>query len=171
MEIMEIIKGRRSIRRFHSKSIPQELVEELKEALIWAPSAGNLQARKFYFIYNPEIKKRLVEAALYQHFIAEAPLVVAACVDYSIERYYGRRGRELYCLQDVAASIENMLLLAHARGLGTCWVGAFDEREVTRLLRIPSPLRVVALIPIGYPAENPSPPPRVKIEDAVEEIP
>ena len=81
MKIIEAIKQRRSIRNFHDRPITPEVLEELKDALIWAPSAGNLQSRLFYFISNPGIKRALVEAALYQHFIAEAPLVIGACLD------------------------------------------------------------------------------------------
>jgi nitroreductase len=170
MDILDVIKGRRSIRSFRADKIPDEIVEQLKEALIWAPSAGNLQSRKFYFVFNEKIKKALVGAALNQDFIAQAPLAIVACADYNIQTHYGSRGSSLYMLQDVAAGIQNLMLLAHSHGLGTAWVGAFHEEEVSKILNIPDNLRPVAIIPIGYPDESPSPPPRVPKNKAVETI-
>ena len=84
MDILKAVKERRSIRDFQKKKIPDELLDKLMEALIWAPSAGNLQARKFYFIKNEQIKKRIAAAALNQNFIAEAPLVIIGCSDSRI---------------------------------------------------------------------------------------
>lgn len=170
MDLLEIIKGRRSVRSFERRELPEEVVEALKEALIWAPSAGNLQARKFYFVFDRGVKEALVRAALNQRFIAGAPLAIVCCGNYAIERFYGRRGVELYMIQDVAASIENLMLLAHSLGLGSVWVGAFDEREVSRVLNLPDHLRPLAIVPVGYPAKIPSPPPRVSKEEAVVEI-
>jgi len=84
MEILKAVKERRSIRDFQKKEIPEGLVDKLIEALLWAPSAGNLQSRKFYFIKNEKIKKKIAAAALTQNFIAEAPLVVVGCADSRI---------------------------------------------------------------------------------------
>lgn len=81
MDILEIIKTRRSIRRFQTKEIEKEKIDKLIEALIWAPSAGNLQARKFYFVFNKEIKDKLARAAFDQRFIAQASLVAVGCTD------------------------------------------------------------------------------------------
>jgi len=170
MDVLTAVKGRRSIRRFYGKEIPGEAIEALKDALIWAPSAGNLQSRRFFFVYNKETKKGLVEAALHQTFIAQAPLVVVACADLLIGRYYGRRGEELYCLQDVAASVQNMMLVAHSLGLGSCWVGAFHEEEVIKVLKLSDNLRPVAIVPVGYPAHTPPPPRRVDKEEAIIDI-
>lgn len=167
MKVLEAIKERRSIRRFLRKPIQKEMVEELIDALLWAPSAGNLQSRKFYFVYNQEIKDKLVKCAWGQGFIAEAPLVVVACSDLKIGTYYGSRGKELYTLQDVAASVQNLLLVAHEQGLATVWIGAFDEKEASEILQLPGYLRPTAIIPVGYPAEHPSAPRRVPKEKAV----
>jgi nitroreductase len=170
MSILDAVKQRRSIRDFLSKEIPPALLEDLKEALIWAPSAGNLQARKFYFVFNKKIKARLASAALNQRFIAEAPLVIVACTDSHIRLHYGERGVNLYSIQDVAASIMGMMLTAHEAGLGSVWVGAFYEEEVSKILNLPRHLRPVALVPVGYPASIPSAPPRVSKEYAIVEI-
>jgi len=170
LNILDIIKGRRSIRAYLNKEVPKNIIEELKECLIWAPSAGNLQARKFYFIFDQKIKNKLVDAALGQTFISEAPLVIIACADLTIERHYGKRGSELYALQDVAASIQNLALYCYEQGLGTVWIGAFNENKVSRILNLPSVLRPISIVPIGYPAESPEPPDRVRKDVAVEEI-
>src|SRR3989338_11023676 len=92
MDVLTAIKGRRSIRKFQPKDIEPEKAEALKDALIWAPSAGNMQSWRFYFVYNKGVKERIVKAALGQRFISDAPLVVVGCVDYDIESRYGERG-------------------------------------------------------------------------------
>lgn len=170
MDILKAVKERRSIRNFQKKKIPDHLVEILIEALIWAPSAGNLQSRKFYFVTNEQIKRALAHAALGQNFIAEAPLVIVGCADSRIASKYGERGVSLYALQDVALSIMGMMLVAHEHGLGSTWVGAFREGDVIKLLRLPKHLRPVAIVPVGYPSSIPSPPPRVSKKEAVEVI-
>lgn len=168
MEILKAIKERRSIRSFQKKDISGEIVDKLIDALIWAPSAGNLQARKFLFVKDAKLKKGIVSSAFGQSFIAEAPLVIVGCTDSRISGRYGERGVYLYSIQDVAASIMGMMLVAHENGLGTVWVGAFDEEEVFNLLNLPENLRPVAIVPVGYPLVTPPPPPRVSKHEAVE---
>jgi nitroreductase len=170
MDILSTIKNRRSVREFEDKAIPDQMIDKLKEALIWAPSAGNLQSRKFYFVYNQEIKEKLVEAALGQSFIAQAPLVIVACTDDRIEQKYGQRGKELYTICDVAMSVQNMLLLAYEQGLGSVVVGAFDEKQVADILDIPEYLRPIMIVPVGYPVEKPVAPSRVSQQEAIVEI-
>lgn len=170
MDLLEIIRKRRSIRRFKPDSIPETILDELKEAIIWAPSAGNLQSRKFYFVFDRKRKVELAKAARNQNFIAEAPLAIVACTDSSIKKYYGTRGTELYSIQDVAASVQNILLTAKSRGLGTVWVGAFNEDEVADIMNLPENLRPVAIIPVGYTDEEPTAPTRVSAKAAIKEI-
>jgi nitroreductase len=155
MRILEAVMQRRSIRDFKVQDIPQESIDMLVEAIRWAPSAGNLQSRKFYFIFDQEIRKKLAEAALNQNFIAQAPLVVVACLDRHIAVRYGDRGVNLYSIQDVAASIMNLMLVAHEMRLGTCWVGAFNEFDVVEILDLPDHLRPIAIVPVGYPGRVP----------------
>ncbi len=169
MSLLSIIKGRRSIRDFQKKEIPEEIIDELIEALIWAPSAGNLQARRFILIKDPFIKRALARAALGQSFIAEAPLVIVGCADLQrISSRYGSRGMNLYVIQDVSASIMQLMLLAHEKGLGTVWVGAFDESIVSDILELPSHIRPIAIVPVGYPERIPPPPPRRPIKEIIE---
>ena len=168
MTILDAIKNRRSIRDFTEQDIHENAVDALIEAIRWAPSAGNMQSRKFYFIYNKDVKKKLARAALNQDFIAQAPLTVVACLDRKIAARYGDRGVNLYSIQDVAAGVMNMMLTAHELGLGSVWVGAFNEFEVFEILDMPHNLRPVAIIPVGYPSKIPKPTPRFSKNEIVE---
>jgi nitroreductase len=171
MEILEIIKKRRSIRKFLSKPISEKVIDELIKALIWAPSAGNLQSRKFYFVFNQKIKEDLVEASRdHWSFIAKAPLVIVGCADYKTAEYYGEKGKNIFSICDVALSVQNLMLLAYSEGLGSVWVGAFDEEKVTEILNLPENLRPIAIIPVGYPAEKPDVPPRLSKGESIKFI-
>jgi len=157
MDVLEAIKGRRSIRAFKNQDVPAETVEELIDAARWAPSAGNIQPWEFIIVRKPRIKRRLVEAALGQMFIEEAPVVLIVCANEErSSQGYCARGKTLYCLQDTAAATQNIHLTAYSLGLGTCWVGAFREEETREILKIPQGIRPVAIIPVGYPAEAPT---------------
>jgi nitroreductase len=158
MDVLEAIKGRRSVRSFKSeKNVSKETVQELIDAARWAPSAGNIQPWEFIIVRRPETKKRLSEAALNQSFLEEAPVLIVVCADENrSSKGYGQRGRTLYCIQDTAAAIQNIHLTAHSLGLGTCWVGAFKEEEASKILKLPQGIRPVALIPVGYPSKFPS---------------
>jgi len=158
-EFINLLKARESIRRFkRRKSIPAQAEQLLLEAARLAPSAGNQQTWHFFVIKDDALKDIAARAAFGQGFISQASLVVVVAVDK--ERAfsgYGRRGLDLYCLQDTAAAIENMLLAATALGLAGCWVGAFDERELELGLGLDSRrYRPVAILPIGYADEAPA---------------
>lgn len=159
--LLELMQSRRSIRRYAPVPLPPGAEERLLSALVWAPSAGNAQPWHFVRVSDEQTRRLLALAALNQRFIAEAPLVLVACVDRQrAHQAYGERGVSLYCLQDVAAALQNLLLAVHAMELGACWVGAFQERDVTSALKLPKHLRPVAMVPIGVPAEAPPPPSR-----------
>jgi len=157
-DVINTILERRSIRAFLPEPIPREHLDQLIESLHWAPSAGNRQPWHFYMILNPEIKRFLAVAAFDQDFVAQAPVVFVVCAipEKSAARY-GQRGRELYVYQDTAAAVQNLLLASVALGYGTCWVGAFDESEVSRALKIEKHMRPVAIIPVGKPGKKPAP--------------
>jgi nitroreductase len=168
LDVFEAIYGRRSNRKFRSNPPPKEAIEKILDAGRYAPSAGNVQPWKFIVIRNDETRRKLAYAALSQGFIAEAPVNIVVCVDLVEARTsYGVRGETLYCIQDTAAAIENMLLAAYALGLGTCWVGAFNEEAVSRILDIPAGYRPIAIIPVGYPDEKPRPRPRKSLKEIV----
>lgn len=170
MDVLEAIKGRRSIRRFKNSPLPSSLLSALEDSLLEAPSAGNLQSRRFYFVFRGETGGQIARAADHQDFIQDAPLAVVCCANMKLASHYGERGRTLYCLQDVAASIENLMLVAYSFGLGTVWVGAFDETEVSKILSLPDYIRPVAIVPVGYPDENPPSPGRVGREHAISHV-
>ena len=154
MELSAAVKGRRSIRSYKPNDVSEEEVEVLIEAATFAPSAGNIQPWEFIVVRNPEMKKKLAIAANEQLFMAQAPVVIVVCANEILSSQgYGLRGKTLFCLQDTAAAVENMLLTAYSLGLGTCWIGAFEEIEVREALRIPEGVRPVALVPVGYPAK------------------
>lgn len=167
MEVLEAIRGRRTVRRFKGAEIPESNLAVLEEALLSAPSAGNLQSRHFHFVFRKDLKQKLADAAYGQDFVREAPLAVVCCADLRIGRHYGERGISLYVLQDVAASVQNLMLAARSLGLGSAWVGALDENMISETLALPPYLRPVAIVPVGFPDEEPRPPERTKKEDAI----
>ena len=157
MELSEAIKGRRSIRAFKPQDIPDETVEQLIDVACYAPSAGNTQPWAFVIAKKVETKKKLARAAYNQAFVEEAPVVIVVCADENrCSMRYGRRGATLYCVQDTAAATQNILLTAYSLGLGSCWVGAFNEKEAKKALKTPEGMRPVAMIPVGYPNKTPS---------------
>ena len=168
MELFEAIRRRRSIRAFTEEEVSEREIKELLEAAILAPSAGNIQPWSFVVIRDHDTKRKLAEAALNQFFIEKVPVVIVVLADWNrSRRHYGSRGANLYCLQDTAAAIQNMLLAAVALGLGACWVGAFQEDMVSAVLEVPEGFRPVAIVPVGRPAEKPNPPYKRSLEEIV----
>jgi nitroreductase len=149
MDVFETIRARRSIRKFRPKPIPDEKLKMILEAGRLAPSAGNRQPWRFIVVKDPNRKKALAKAADNQTFIADASVVVVALGDPKVSpRWFSR---------DPMIAVEHMVLAATALGYGTCWIGAFNEEEVKRILEIPERLKVIVLLPIGFPDETPAP--------------
>lgn len=156
MDVYEAIKGRRSIREYKKQDVPDDLVKKLIEAAIMAPSAGNVQPYQFVIVRSEKNRQQLAKAAYNQRILLEAPVEIVACVDEkAASKKYGDRGKKLYCIQDTAAAIQNLLLAAYSLDLGTCWIGAFNEDDVRKAVNSPKEIRPVAIIPIGYPNETP----------------
>ena len=155
MDIFEAIENRRSIRKFIEKPITEEMLRKLMDAIKFAPSAGNLHSRFFHVVHNSEIKKKLCVAANNQKFVEQAPVVFVGSMHLERAKGYGSRGTELYSIQDVSASVQNLMLVAHSLGLGTCWVGAFTEKEAAEVLDLPDFMRPIAMVPVGYPDISP----------------
>jgi len=170
MDIFDAIKGRRSVREFKPDPVDDKDLEKILEAGRSSPSAGNCQPWEFVVVRDGAIKQKLARAALGQSFLAEAPVVVVVCANIPrTSSRYGRRGAELYCIQDTAAAAQNILLAAYGLGYGTCWVGAFDEDAAARAINAPPDVRPLAIIPIGRPAEKPAPTPRLPLKKIVHE--
>ncbi len=168
MELFEAIMNRRSIRKFKEEIPEDKLIEKIVEAGIWAPSAGDLQSWDTVLVKDYQIKVKIALAAYVQEFIAKAPVLIVMCANRAnAGARYGERGRELYCIQDASCAALNMMLAAYGLGLGSAWVGAFKEEEVRDLLNLPAHIRPVALIPIGYPDEEPEAPLRRNVKDVI----
>jgi nitroreductase len=151
MEVLEAIKMRRSVRAYSSSPIPADVLDRMNEALRFAPSACNYQPWHFIWVRDAQLRSRLAAAAHNQRWMAEAPLTVVACG--FPQRAYQRMGGYGNSVDvDVAIALDHLTLAAVADGLGTCWIGAFDEQKVKELLGIQAPVKVVAMTPVGYPA-------------------
>ena len=170
MEFYDVINKRHSIRAFLEKEVEPEKLQRILHALNSAPSAGNIQAYRLYVVKSPEIKKEIQSAALDQEFISEAPLVFVFCANRDPGLKYGARGAELYSVQDATIAAAYSQLAITQEGLGSVWVGAFDTFDVSRLINAASYEVPVAIIPVGYPAEQPSATERRPIDDLVREI-
>jgi len=151
-DFWEVLEKRHCTREFDSeKEVDEKKIERIIEAAKMAPSAGNMRDWHFEVIRESEKKLKVAQAALGQMFITEAPVVIVVCSDLKIAKeHYGERGVNLYAIEDVAAATENMFLAAVALGLSASWVGAFDEREVRKILELPEHIRPLVIMPLGY---------------------
>jgi len=166
MGIIDLIKDRRSIREYVKRDIPYEDILEIIEAARWAPSSGNLQNWYFVIVKNRENIEKIAKATR-QEFVKDANTIIVVCSDDKlVESIYGERGK-MYAIQNVAAAIQNMLLVATEKGIGTCWIGAFDEDMVKEIVGIPKDISVHALITLGYYSRKPNPPKRKDLGEIV----
>ena len=167
MDLSDVLKGRRSVRKYKSGPVPNDIVAKLIDAAENAPSAGNLRARKYIAVTRPETRKALAVASYGQRQIDSAPLIIVVCadVDRSSSRY-GDRG-SLYAIQDATAAVMCLLLEAYDLGLGACWNGAFDDDLARDILGIEDHMLPIALISIGWPAEEPTAPQKRNMEEVL----
>jgi len=170
-DFLELAKSRRSIRKYKNEKdndVSKEQLMKLIDAAQAAPSARNCQPWHFYVVKNKKIQAELKECAYNQDFILNSPACIIICADSKRnESRYGERGKNLYCIQDTAAAVQNILLCAKDMGLGTCWVGAFDEAKAAKILNLPEDFRPVAIIPVGCPAEDFKPQHRRPVDEIV----
>ena len=162
MEFMEVVRRRRSVRRFRPDPVPQAKIDHVLEAARLAPSWANGQCWTFVVVTDTKVKQALAEAG--NDWIAAAPAVIVACAD---PRQSGVKGDQTYYLLDIGIAMEHLVLAAAEQGLGTCWVGWFDEKKARNALGAPSSIRVVASTPLGYPDETPEPRPRKTLGEIV----
>ncbi|MCM8778363.1 MAG: nitroreductase family protein [Candidatus Omnitrophica bacterium] len=164
MELMEAIRRRRSIRSYLDKPVEEEKLKKVLEAGRLAPSAKNLQEWRYIIVRDKTTQEKLMSAAKGQRFVYEAPVVIVACAvntDYKMSC-----GQYAYPI-DVAISLTHISLKAVEEGLGTCFIGAFYEDQVKKILAIPEDVRVVELMTLGYPKETPFPKPRKDLKEIV----
>lgn len=150
MNVHEAIRSRRSVREYSSRPIPPESLQKLRDALRFAPSACNIQPWKFLLVTDDRTRHQLGHVASEQTFISPAPLIVVAC-GFPEDAYPRMGGHGNSVDIDVAIALDHLTLAAVAEGLGTCWIGAFDEQKVKELLHIPPHVKVVAMMPVGFP--------------------
>ncbi len=165
MEVFEAIITRRSIRKYSQKPVEWDKIITIIEAGKLAPLAGNVQAMKYVIVKEEGIRKQIAEACLDQTWMTEAPVhILIFSEPEKVKRFYGTRGERIYDVQNCAAAIENILLVAHSLGLGTCWVGAFDENKIRHIQNLPESIVLHAVVTLGYAAETPVMPPKYRIE-------
>ncbi len=162
MDILNLLKSRRSIRLYQEKPVPQDLLLQILEAGRWAPTGANLQPWHFIVVTDPETRKEIGKVARFffikSSHVEKAPVVLVLGFDTQKGKY----GR-----YDVTLAGGNMVTMATSLGLGTCWIGAFEESRVKEILEIPENIEVIALITLGYPEEKAEIPPRVELEKIV----
>jgi nitroreductase len=176
MEFFDVLEHRRSVRRFEERPVLEEHLRRVLDAARYAPSAGNMQPWELVVVRERGVIRRIVDTTFMgfdpdstpkQEWLAAAPVIVVVCAEVkrSASRY-GAMGDRVAVL-DTAAAIQNMLLAAVAVGLGSCWVSGFDPEALVGIVRLPESVKPLALLPLGFPASIPSPPPRFALEEFV----
>jgi len=148
MSLLDMILSRRSIRNYENKEIPQEILRQVLEAGRQAPSAANRQPIRFVVVTDIEVKNELSKSLFGKH-VKNAPMVIVGCADEE-SLLTGK-----WAVVDTTIALQNIVIAAWTFGIGSCWIGSFSEEKVKELLRIPDKWRIVALLTLGYPAEQP----------------
>ena len=146
VEVFEAIRKRHSVRAYLPNRVPKDKLEKILEAARLAPSAGNIQPWHFIVVMNTRKRKKLSEGGRFAKFLSESPVVIVGCGD--------KKASPKWYAVDTAIAMQNMVLAATGEGLGTCWVGSFNEEQVKKLLNIPEKFRVIALLALGYPRKK-----------------
>jgi nitroreductase len=167
MELLEVIRARHSIRKYQNKPVEDAKLQAILSAATEAPSASNLQPYKIYVARAEARKQAIAMAALGQGFIAGAPIVLVFCADTARAQALGHPREQNYSFQDTIIAMAYAQLAAADQGLASCWIGAFDERQLARVLELPDMVRPAALMPLGYAAESPTEPPRRPLSELV----
>ncbi len=152
MNVFDAIQTRRSVRSYApNKPIPPDVMQRMLQALRLAPSACNIQPWHFILVFDDTLRRELARVANGQTWMAEAPVTVVGC-GFPEQAYKRMGGHGNSADVDLAIALDHLTLAAVAEGLGTCWIGAFDEAKVKTLLGVPKPVKVVAMTPLGYPS-------------------
>jgi nitroreductase len=168
MDFAQVVKKRFMCRRYEDRDVPDEVLDRILDLAVRFPSAGHTQPQEFIVIRNPQTKLRLAKAALGQVYVAEAPvdIVVVSDIRRSYARY-GERGANFYSIIDGAFAAMLVMLAAINEGLGSAFVGAFDDDQVRAVLGLPQVIRPIGISPIGYCAEPPQKLPRRPKEEII----
>ncbi|RLF14742.1 MAG: nitroreductase [Thermoprotei archaeon] len=175
MDLMEAIKGRRSIRRFKPDAVEEWKLREVLEAARWAPSWANTQCWRFIVVKEPGLRAKIAEAVPEgnrgKKAILEAPIVVVLCAERGKSGFIrgspGSDKGDWWFMFDSALAAQNLTLAAYALGLGSLHIGWFDAAKVKELIKVPDGFEVVELIVLGYPGEEPKPTSRKELSEIV----
>lgn len=164
MDIENIIKERRSIRKYIDKKVSFDKIAKILEAGIYAPSSGNTQNWNFIIVRDAQKKEEIAAASLKQYWMTSAYAYIVICNNtQKIGKLYGNHGK-LYSIQNCALAAQNMMLMAQSLGLSTCFVGAIDSGTISRILKLPSGIIPEIILTLGYSDEKPIKTPRNPIE-------
>lgn len=170
-DFFEVVSARRSVRVFAPRPVEEEKLQSVLGAANQAPSAGNLQAYEIYVARKHNDRRALAAAAYNQDFLAGAPVALVFCAHPArAANRYGERGRRLYSIQDATVACTFAMLAAAALGLGSVWIGAFEDDKVLHAIGNPEGVIPIAILPVGYDAERPLPTPRRPLKDLVHEL-
>lgn len=168
-DFFETVRHRHSVRRYQSTAVEEEKLHAILEMACAAPSAGDLQSYQIIVVKSADTRQALRQAADDQEFISEAPICLVFCADPERSKTkFGERGQSLYALQDATIAATYSQLAIVAAGMGSTWVGHFDEQQVSKILALQNGLTPIAMLSIGYPAELPEPSSRRRMEDIVQ---
>jgi len=168
IDFFDVVRFRRSVRSFQTAGVSDDDLQAVLDAMNHAPSAGDLQAYEVVVVREAGQRRRLARASHDQLFVADAPVVIVFFMNPDRGRHkYGSREDALYACQDATIAAAYAQLAAAALGLGSVWVGAFDDDAVCRVVDAPVGLRPSSLLVVGHPAEVPEPTPRRAIDDLV----
>jgi nitroreductase len=170
MQYLDLVQARQSIRVFAGTAVEEHKLSSIFEAANRAPSAGNLQSYSIYVVRDEEKRRRLSKCSLDQQSLVQAPVTLVFCTDAVRGGGYGKRGVQLYSVQDAAIACTFAMLAVQDVGLGTVWVGAFDPDAVREIVGAPGTETPVAMLPVGYGAEKPVRTPRRALEELVHEV-
>ena len=168
MDLYDAIRTRRSVRKYRPDSIPQEVLARVLDAARIAPSGSNRQPTRLIVVTDDEVKAKLIPMCHDQAFIATAPAVIVACgrdINYNRGEWMGRYAM----IVDVVIAVDHLTLAARAEGLGTCWIGSFNNAALKEFFQLPEDVDVVALTPLGYPDGDPfaEPEGRISLDEFV----
>lgn len=161
-DVINALKDRRSIREYRNEMVPDDVLAKILEAARWAPSGANIQPWRFIVVTDPHLRREIGKVAKYffikSHHVGEAPVLIVLCGDTKKSQWH---------TVDCSLAGANVMIAAHVLGLGTCWIGAFDEAKVKELLDIPDQVKVEGIITLGYPAGKSKAPPRLALDEVV----
>jgi nitroreductase len=162
LNVVEVIQKRRSVRKYLDKPVEEEKINIVLEAARLGPSAANIQPCHFIVVTDPVVRASLREA-YGAEWLQQAPVVIVVCAN--TKDAWKRRDGENYWIVDGAIAMQNVVLAATELRLGTCWIAALDEGKLRKALNIPKDFKVIAMTPVGYPAEEkPAAPDRKPLE-------